>query len=346
MQIQEHPNLPSIFSHTFAQVPRLNMHPNFKNYLLDATQAYDCIELEVIQSLWSGYGKISRYQLIDAPFDTVVVKCIALEAVQGHPRGWNTNRSHNRKVKSYQVETFWYEKWSQHCTAACRVPAFLGSFSEGKNQWIILEDLNVQFPLRKYELELPEVKACLTWLAHFHATFLGKKPTGLWEVGTYWHLATRPDEFDKINHIKLKNNAHIIDSQLNKCNFQTIVHGDAKLANFCFSKDGTAIAAVDFQYVGGGCGMKDVAYFLGSCLSCAECSFYEKELLNFYFSELKNALAGRAFEIDFSAIERAWRRLYPFACADFTRFLLGWMPTHGKVNDYNLRILDKVLSDL
>ena len=29
---------------------------------------------------------------------------------------------------------------------------------------------------------------------HFHASFLNEAPDGLWPVGTYWHLETRPDE--------------------------------------------------------------------------------------------------------------------------------------------------------
>ena len=69
----------------------------------------------------------------------------------------------------------------------------------------------------------------------------------------------------------LKENAFLIDEKLYQSSFKTIVHGDAKLANFCFTKDGCRSAAVDFQYVGGGCGMKDVAYFLGSCLTEEEC---------------------------------------------------------------------------
>ena len=122
------------------------MNRNFENYLLEITNSSECIELEVIQSLWSGYGKISRYQLVGSSLNAVVVKCIALGQSSEHPRGWNTNFSHNRKVKSYEIETHWYKHWSQRCPDNCRIPKFLGSFSEGNNQWIILEDLNSNFP--------------------------------------------------------------------------------------------------------------------------------------------------------------------------------------------------------
>lgn len=322
------------------------MHPNFKEYLLKITKASNCKEVEIIQSLWSGYGNIARYQLSDSSFRTVVVKCISLHQLDGHPRGWNTSNSHNRKVKSYQVETHWYEKWSQLCNVNCRIPKFLGSFAEGKNQWIVLEDLNKDFPLRKQQLNFAEVKACLKWLANFHMTFLGQQPTGLWTIGTYWHLDTRPDEFEKIEHPQLKAKAHSIDAKLNQCQYQTIVHGDAKLANFCFSKNGKEIAAVDFQYVGGGCGMKDVAYFLGSCLSSWDCENHEEALLNFYFSALEKAFKMANTNLDFNKLEQEWRSLYPFACTDFVRFLLGWMPSHQKINNYNLKLMNAVLEGI
>lgn len=320
------------------------MNLGFKKHLLQVTKSSACKEVEVIQSLWSGYGKIARYQLFDSSLKTVVVKHIALNQLNGHPRGWNTSNSHNRKVKSYQVETHWYKEWNQHCTSECRVPKFIGSFSEGDDQWIILEDLNEHFPLRKYQLDLSEVKVCLNWLANFHMTFLNQEPSGLWEVGTYWHLETRPDELEKMNHPELKSKAHLIDELLNECKFKTIVHGDAKLANFCFSENGKQIAAVDFQYVGGGCGMKDVAYFLGSCLSSSECERYEKELLDFYFSALQKAFEAATFPFEFKALENEWRELYPVACTDFIRFMLGWMPSHQKINKYNLKLMKAVLS--
>ncbi len=325
------------------------MKSEFKDYLLAITNSSDCIEAEVIQSLWSGYGKISRYRLIDSSYKTAVVKFISLGESGEHPRGWDSDNSHIRKVRSYEVETHWYEHYNKRCNAQCRTPKFLGSYSEGKNQWIILEDLDLGFPIRKQHLEIPEVKVCLKWLANFHAAFIGQKLNGLWEVGTYWHLETRPDELNNLEHQELKLKAHLIDEALNNCTFQTIVHGDAKVANFCFSANGQEVAAVDFQYVGGGCGIKDVAYFLGSCLTSQECEKYETELLDYYFLELKKGLdseRSEAFmiEIDFSELHREWTDMYPMACADFMRFMLGWMPSHQKINDYNLKLMNAVLT--
>jgi Ecdysteroid kinase-like family len=314
------------------------MHSNFKKYLLELTESSDFVKTEVIQSLWSGYGQIDRYEF--SGNSSVVVKYISLVQASNHPRGWNTDKSHNRKVKSYEVETFWYEQWSMKVNADCKIPEFLGSYKEGAEQWIILEDLDEHFPIRKSQTSFAEVKVGLKWLANFHATFMGQDPEGLWEVGTYWHLDTRSDEWEKIENQELKSKASWLDDQLNACRFKTIVHGDAKLANFCFSEDGKSIAAVDFQYVGGGCGMKDVAYFLGSCLSSNECELYEEELLNFYFLELEKAING---DFDFEAVEEEWRRIYPIAWTDFTRFLLGWMPTHQKLNGYSLRLMEEVL---
>lgn len=322
------------------------MNPEFKQYLLKVTDASACEEVTLIQSLWSGYGKISRYRLQDARYATVVVKHIALNGSSAHPRGWNTDLSHQRKVHSYEVEIAWYEQWNARCTEACRTAKHLGSMTQGDEHWIILEDLNADFPLRKHQLELNEVKTCLRWLTHFHATFMQQQPEGLWPVGTYWHLATRPEELAKMQHAELKQKAPLLDGLLNNCTYKTLVHGDAKLANFCFSVDGKQVAAVDFQYVGGGCGMKDVAYFLGSCLSSHECEVHTEALLNHYFTELKQALAAAHVTLDLHALEQEWRSLYPVAWTDFTRFMLGWMPTHQKVNGYSLKVMREVLERL
>ena len=60
------------------------------------------------------------------------------------------------------------------------------------------------------------------------------------------------------------------------------------------------MAAVDFQYIGGGVGVKDLAYFIGSCLYEEDCERYEKQLLDYYFSALKAALHKQHSSINFS----------------------------------------------
>lgn len=54
-----------------------------------------------IQSLWSHYGSIDRYNVNGSP---VVVKSIEIPQAQQHPRGWHTNVGHQRKIRSYQIE--------------------------------------------------------------------------------------------------------------------------------------------------------------------------------------------------------------------------------------------------
>ena len=328
---------------TFIFPKQYDMQPNFEKYLLEITHSKSYQETETIQSLWSGYGKIARYALTGGLEKQVVIKHIDLRQADAHPRGWNTNRSHLRKVKSYQVETSWYSCYADRCNTSCKIPRLIGSYKEGQEQWIILEDLNQQFPKRLNTVHLEQIKACLNWLAHFHAEFLGEEPKELWSVGTYWHLATRPDELDEMEDGLLKSKAAQIDQLLNQCTYKTLVHGDAKLANFCFSEDGSKVAAVDFQYIGQGCGIKDVMYFLSSCLSGKECTALEEELLDYYFSTLKTASQEQLEASEFQELETEWRRLYCFAWADFVRFLLGWMPTHYKLHHYSLGQVDKVL---
>lgn len=304
----------------------------------------------MIQTLWSGYGEIVRLRLDGSDLSSVVLKYIVLpnESNQSnHPRGWNTNHSHARKVNSYDVEMCWYRDWSAQCGEGCRVAHCYAATADGHERVIVLEDLDTAgFPVRYADLELDGVKLCLTWLAHFHATFMGVKPEGLWQKGSYWHLATRPDELAAMAEGDLKQAAAAIDERLNSCTFQTLIHGDAKVANFCFSTDGEAVAAVDFQYVGGGCGMKDVAYFLGSCLSEKQCEHWQETLLDYYFDALKWALDEQDKSLEWALLKAEWSSLFAFAWADFYRFLVGWMPTHHKINPYSQRLSAEVITRL
>lgn len=294
---------------------------------------------EQIQELWSGYGAITRIALENASVPSVVVKHVQLPIRQKHPRGWNSDIGHRRKMKSYQVETNWYNSYSQYSRARLPYCLFIESLDE--EVLIVLEDLDeAGYPLRKKSIEWHEISTCLKWLAQFHASYMGREPDNLWKTGTYWHLGTRPHELSALRDGKLKEAAPMIDHKLNSCSFKTIVHGDAKLANFCFSPKGQ-VAGVDFQYVGGGCGMKDVAYFIGSCLDEEECEQLEAKILDTYFYYLQDEFPKRN-----EALEREWRSLYRFAWADFHRFLKGWSPGHWKINSYSERITTMVIKSL
>ncbi len=323
------------------------MNNNFQDVARLATGADTIYHIEDIQSLWSGYGKIMRYGLVGCDDEGVVIKHVKLPLKKNHPRGWNTDISHQRKVKSYHVESAWYRDWGQYCDASCRVPQCYALEEDDDEFLMVLEDLDASgFSQRKSSVSIDEMRACLYWLSNFHAIFLGQVPVGLWQVGTYWHLDTRPDELEVLADVELKDAAVIIDNCLNSARFQTFVHGDAKLANFCFSESGEQVAAVDFQYVGGGCGMKDVAYFIGSCLHDVDCERYESVLLDYYFDELFKALNMRDNRIDLKDLEKEWRALYPVAWTDFHRFVKGWSPDHWKIHSYSEKISRKVIAQL
>lgn len=318
--------------------------------ILAATGAQDLRVESVVQDLWSGYGRILRLALTGSEQATVIVKQVHPPTATNHPRGWNTSRSHERKLRSYQVEIAWYRDWSHRCGERCRIPRLIGSRELDGQQLLILEDLDAAgFPLRKNSLTQARLESCLAWLAEFHATFLQQTPQNLWETGTYWHLATRPDELAALRDPALKSAALAIDQKLAHACYQTLVHGDAKLSNFCFGPEESAVAALDFQYVGGGCGMRDLAYFLGSCLPEEECAERESDLLDCYFRHLTQAL--QRHQRDFSPKEREallteWRELYPFAWADFHRFLKGWSPGHWKLNSHSERMTRRAIEEL
>ena len=301
----------------------------------------------VIQELWSGYGKLCRY-LLDGDINrSIIVKAIDLSEHERHPRGWNTNASHLRKLRSYKVESLWYKEWAVLCNEDCRLPLHLYQLETEQEIILAIEDLDASGFFRRIErAELSEAKTVLKWLANFHATFLNESADNLWKEGSYWHLNTRQDEWQAMEDGSLKENAKPIAAKLAKARFQTIIHGDAKLANFCFNEDLDKVAAVDFQYVGGGCGMKDVAYFFSSCMDSEELYKNGALLLDFYFSALEVAIQKHSKTIDSKALKNEWKSLYPFAWADFVRFLEGWSPNHWKLHAYSKKMVEKALDEL
>lgn len=324
------------------------MNKQAEQRLISALQAKftktPIMKREVIQSLWSGYGEIARYRIGN---NNVVVKVVDPTVQSTHPRGWNTSMSHQRKLDSYQNEQRFYSQFSSLTDSYCRVPDLLASGKVGEMTYLVMQDLDaLQFTQRCDSANLSIAKKGVRWLAYFHARFINQDIQPLWPVGTYWHLATRPDEYSKMKEGPLKHHAVTIDTTLNQAHWQTLIHGDAKLANFCFTANYDDLAAVDFQYVGRGTGIKDLIYFLGSCWDNNELFGHADTMLDVYFGHLQDAIGHYQVECDFDALQQEWRDLYPFAWADFQRFLMGWASEHYKLNGYMQTQTNRALSVL
>ncbi|WP_022940772.1 phosphotransferase [Psychromonas hadalis] len=318
----------------------MTLSASLKSKLLTLTKSKKITTIELIQGVWGGYGQLLRVRFSGGKINSVVVKRVNTPKPENHPKGWNTNLSHQRKLTSYQVESYWYQHYAQqHQSVDCYLPRCLLTEKRENQQILVLEDLSeCGFPVVKTDCSLSEAKVCLTWLAHFHALHLQKKPQGLWPTGSYWHLETRPDELENLADSKLKQAATLLDKRLADCPFQTLIHGDAKLANFCFSTSGEQVAAVDFQYVGKGCAMKDVILFISSAVKPAHCEQLAPLLVDHYFKVLKPLT-----EFD---LESQWRPLYSIAWADFQRFVKGWSPDHWKINNYTEALTKRALNEI
>jgi hypothetical protein len=271
------------------------------------TGARSARRVERVQSLWGGYGEIVRVALEGGIAPTAIVKHVQ------PPASKRDTISDARKRRSYEVEARFYRDLAPRCDDRCRVARLYGSQVAAGEWLLVLEDLDAAgFVDRHDTAHGAGLEACLGWLAAFHARFLDEHPEGLWPTGTYWHLATRRDELAAITDRHLRSHAEAWDARLAAARFQTVLHGDPKEANFCFGPAG--VAAVDFQYAGRGCAMRDVAYLLHGRRDRGE--------LEIYFRHLRAELAGR----DGADVEAEWRGLYDIARFDFERFLAGWRP--------------------
>jgi len=298
-------------------------------------------DVVLIQSLWSDFGQLLRIKLSNAAIQSVIVKYIKVPNDISHPKGWQSDLSTQRKLKSYQVESAWYQEYSTSCIAP--VAKSYASNTVNNETVIVLEDLGCAGYLPPDSNATDhQIKQSLNWLAQFHAQHLDITPQKLWQTGSYWHLATRPDELAVMTDLTLKAQANTINDLLNQCEYQTIIHGDAKLANFLFNKTGAA--AVDFQYVGGGVGIKDVMLLLSSMPQ--NLMINEQSYLDYYFARLEKFIIQHHAHIDASDVCKQWQDLYKFAWADFVRFLKGWSPNHFKLNKHSLAITEKVLVEL
>ncbi|OSX73025.1 hypothetical protein BU14_0384s0013 [Porphyra umbilicalis] len=127
-----------------------------------------------------------------------------------------------------------------------------------------------------------QTRTALGWLGRLHAAYLGGRlpPAGsVAPVGGYWHLQWRRSELSalpaRLGRVAAAS-AAVADALYGggldgggpggaPSRWRTLLHGDAKAANLCWAPNGTsAVAALDFQYVGWGRGVMDVANLLVS----------------------------------------------------------------------------------
>ena len=163
--------------------------PSALKRICSLTGASECSPREVVQSLWSGYGRIQKVDLSFEESDrsqSAIVKFVdAGGAHQAHPRGWNGGASHSRKIRSYEVERNFYASFSSRCDDQCRVAKLLGADSHSpasESDWLmVLEDLDQPslrgegFPVRKSGVSEQELLACLSLVGKFSCDVYGHR---------------------------------------------------------------------------------------------------------------------------------------------------------------------------
>ncbi|KAL0483616.1 hypothetical protein AKO1_011480 [Acrasis kona] len=301
------------------------------------------ISQERIASLWAGYGSIYRLkvQKSSGP-STLVVKQIKYNDANSGDEG------HMRKLLSYKVEEYFYEKLSKELTGShARVAEAYNKRNENEKICLVLEDLSKHYPISAGSNNFPQSKCVLKWLANFHACFWERKDIplippplvkstvkqGVWQQGGYWYLDTRQDELSDITGrewSKLKAHSSKIDKFLKgqhdgttSDSHFTLLHGDAKSANILFSSSKDSCAMYDFQYVGRGYGVKDVVYFLATSCDSSVVAKQEKDLIEYYHQELMSALRRYNKASVVYTIETL-NKHFEYALLDWTRFCAGW----------------------
>lgn len=137
---------------------------------------------------------------------------------------------------------------------------------------------------------------------------------------------------------RLKLAAKGLDTWLSECTpIQSWVHGDVKSCNVM--EDAGKIAMCDFQYVGKGCPMKDIAYFLCSCGIANEegdDSFY----LQIYYNRLCTKLNDKNIS-NIPTMESLTIAL-ELAYCDYQRFMCGWGNWGSDIRQRVKATLDKI----
>ncbi|PUU78067.1 kinase-like domain-containing protein, partial [Tuber borchii] len=310
-----------------------------------------------LTSLWSNYGYIHRVTLT-TPSNPTPTPCILKHIRPPSASSCHATESHLRKLISYRVERYFYTNLSRLLPSdTTKVASRYDVAGEHIDDALLLEDLTRGFPLRApHTLPLSKTQSVIRWLAGFHATFWNhtdiplipspnevREPDtaeGVWAQGGYWYLATRSEEYASLEDSQEEEYAWLTPYALpvaeklkTETLGRTLLHGDVKGANILFSKtvprddaqQEVKCALYDFQYIGSGLGVVDLAYFLGTTVDERDLRGSEKEegLLRLYFEEVESVLKERGMVMGgytWEALVQQWE----WALVDWMRFMAGW----------------------
>jgi Phosphotransferase enzyme family len=283
----------------------------------------DQINITSRARLWAGMGNIYRVSWkSENATRTLMVKYV-------HPRLASPNKlsiGDQRKLDSYLVEASFYEHYATKLLATNGVslpppPYHVERHLQDKaHPTIIIAMGELKTSSRSNQDTTHE--SVMKWLAQFHAATWNSTLDQLQPIGSYWHLETRPDEWDAMPRHgwqgRLKKAAKAIDQRLKRDALHCCVHGDTKDENLLYDNSG-AVAFCDFQYSGRGPPTRDLAYYF--CTAHVEQEEEREELIQLYFDQLLQHLGQRHQDLP---TRQQLDDSLELAFCDFCRFMAGW----------------------
>lgn len=195
------------------------------------------VSLEELQSLWAGYGSIYAVEATSSDAAGAIQKrsIRLIMKVIAPPHAVKETEGHLRKMLSYHVEQYFYERISgllkddvaiAECWHSSLDDEFINSQEHPNMMAFILTDLREEFPVageKRSVLEQNQVLAAIEWLSKFHKAskqlvkiphfdlilpplqeaeqqqHTTRRHQSLWLNGGYTYLATRRSEYKKLS---------------------------------------------------------------------------------------------------------------------------------------------------
>lgn len=245
---------------------------------------------------------------------SVVVKC---------PSQDPTSRATSLEFGLYEKELLWYEELRVRSNIHC--PEYFGSWFDADtgNFQLLLQDCSPACQGDQLQgASLAQVVAGVKELAHLHAPFIGDESLAAHRLfakdqamrairialyAEFWpqfkaRYENRLDaEILAMGDVVAE---HYVALEQRQSPLVTLVHGDFRLDNLLFGSSGERPFVLDWQTLGMGCPMKDVAYFIGTSIADrGERRVNEMALVECYFATLEQA--GAIFDRD--ALLREYR---------------------------------------